>query len=58
MSLDRLQDAFQFLNPELQQDGGILPCEGPPVWQGSGGGDTPAQSAVAPREVGVVLCVR
>lgn len=41
MSLDRLQDAFQFLNPELQQDGGILPCEGPPVWQGSGGATHP-----------------
>lgn len=30
-SLDHLQGAFQFLNPELQQAGGILPSEGPPV---------------------------
>ena len=30
-SVDRLQGASQSLNPELQQDGGILPSEGPPV---------------------------
>lgn len=30
-SVDRLQGASQSLNPELQQDGGILSSEGPPV---------------------------